>query len=85
MCILSLVLLFATPWTVACQAPQIQKDKNTQLPFLKIWEQKVGIRIKSRVLCMAPAHNPTKEWADHLSHPSNLTPGHTSTLTPQKE
>ena len=78
---LSLVLFFATPWTVACQAPQIQKDKNTQLPFLKSWEQKVGVR----ALCMPPAHNPTEGWADHLRHLSNLTPGHTSTLTRYKE
>ena len=28
---------------------------------------------------------PPKGWADHLSHPSSLSPGHTPTVTPYKE
>ena len=33
-----------------------------------------------------PLHTtPPKGWADHLSHPSSLTPGPTPTLTPYKE
>ena len=28
---------------------------------------------------------PPAEWAQHLSHSSNSTPGHTPTLTPCKE
>ena len=36
--------------------------------------------------CARPLHTtPPKGWADHLSHPASLTPGHTPTLTPYKE
>ena len=36
--------------------------------------------------CACPLHTtPPKGWANHLSHPSGLTPGHTPTLTPRKE
>ena len=42
------------------------------------WEQKQGT-------APAPAHSTTEEWANHLSHPSSLTPEHILTLTPYKE
>ena len=42
-------------------------------------------RAKVRVLHMSPAHNITKGWAGHLSHPSGLTLGHTPNLTPNEE
>ena len=64
---------------------KIQKDQKTQLPLLKNREEKPGVGSKSRVLCMSPALNTTKGWAEHLSHPSGLAPGHTPTLTPYKE
>ena len=36
--------------------------------------------------CTCPLHKtPPEGWADHLSYPSSLTPGNTSTLTPCKE
>ena len=36
--------------------------------------------------CACPLHTaPPKAWADHLSHPSGPTPGHTPTLTPYKK
>ena len=36
--------------------------------------------------CPCPLHTtPTKGWANHLSHPSRWTPGHTPTLTPYNE
>ena len=46
---------------------------------------KTGCRSKSRVLRMPPALSTTNGWAEHLSHPSGPTPGHTPTLTPHKE
>ena len=48
---------------------QDTKDQNVQLPLLKNWEQKQGVRSKSRVLCM-PLHTlPPKGCANHLNHP----------------
>ena len=36
--------------------------------------------------CVCPLHTPPpKGWANHLSHPSALTPEHTPTLTSKKE
>ena len=34
---------------------------------------------------MPPAHNTSRGWANHPSHASGPTPGHTPTLTPYKE
>ena len=59
-----------------------KKTKKAQLPLLKTQKQKHGVGSKSRVLCVPPARTTTKRWTDHLSHPSSLTPGHNSTLTP---
>ena len=42
-------------------------------------------RSKNRVLRKCPARNTTKGWANHLSHSSSLTPGHTPTFNPFKE
>ena len=36
---------------------QDTKRPKAQLPLLKNWEQKQGVRNKSRVLCMPPAHD----------------------------
>ena len=48
--------------------------------------------LKNRVLrskagyCECPLYSkPPEGWAKHLSHPSDSTPGHTSSLTPCKE
>ena len=61
------------------------KTKKIQLPLLKSPEQKQGVGSKSRY-CACPQHTtPAKGWANHLSHPSSWTPGHTVTLTPYKE
>ena len=61
-----------------------KRDQKTQLSLLKSLEQKQGVGSKSRVLGHGPLHTPPpKVWANHLSHPSSLTPGHTS--TPHKE
>ena len=43
-------------WT---QKRSIQRDQKTQLPLLKSLEQKQGVRRKSRVLRMPPAHTTT--------------------------
>ena len=48
-----------------------KKTKKTQMLLLKSWEQKQGTM-----------HAPSpSEGAQHLSHSSNSTPGHTPTLT----
>ena len=39
---------------------QDTKRPKAQLPLLKNWEQKQGVRSKSRVLCMPPAHDAPK-------------------------
>ena len=49
------------------------------MPFLKSWKQKQGY------CTCPPALNTTRGWANHLSYPSSLTPGHTPTLTPYKK
>ena len=49
------------------------------MPFLKSWKQKKGY------CTCPPALNTTRGWANHLSYPSSLTPGHTPTLTPYKK
>ena len=73
----------------AVLANSVLKDtkspKNPKLPLLKNQEQKPDIGSKSRVLYTPHALNTPKDWAEHLSHPSDLTPGHTRTLTPCKE
>ena len=62
-----------------------KKTKKPPLPLLKNQEQKLDVGSKSIVLNMPPALNTPKGWAEHPSHPSNLTPGHTPTLTPCTE
>ena len=62
-----------------------KKTKKAQLSLLKSWEQKLGGGSKTGVLRMPPELNTTKGWANHLSHPSSLTPGPTPTLTTYKE
>ena len=64
---------------------KIQKD---QKPNCYFW----GARNENRMLKVeagywaCPLHStPSKGWADHLSHPSSLTPGCSPTLTPCKE
>ena len=60
----------------------IQRDQKLQLPhFFRSLEQKQGVGRKN----IPSAHTPPTGWANHLSHPSSLTPGHTSTLTLYKE
>lgn len=67
------------------------KKTKIQLPLLKSWEQRYGVRSKSRVsgksrvLHMPLALSTTKGMPNHLSHSSSLTLGHTPTLTPYKE
>ena len=57
----------------------IQRDQKAQLPLLKSPEKKQGT-------AHSPLHKTSpKGWANHLSHPSGLTPEHTPTLTPYKE
>ena len=62
---------------------KIQKDQNPTLVTYEELEQKQGVGSKSRILHIPPHSTPPKGWADHLSHPSGPTPGHT--LTPYKE
>ena len=57
---------------------KIKERQKTQLPFLKSWERKNWVSgVKAGYRACPPALNTTKGWADHLSHPSSLTPGHT--------
>ena len=53
--------------------------RQTQLPFLKSRE-KNWVSGAKQGTAQAPALNATKGWAEHLTHPSGPTPGHTPTL-----
>lgn len=65
--------------TEANSEQMIQRDQKTQLPLLKSPEKKQGT-------AHSPLHMTSpKGWANHLSHPFGLTPGHTPTFTPYKE
>ena len=53
-----------------------KKTKNPLLPLLKSQGQTLGVRSKSKN-CTCPQNSiPLKGRANHLSHPSCLTPGH---------
>ena len=70
-------------WGQIYLGPQDIKRPKTQLPFLKSWEQKSRMLGVNKEYCTCPLHStPPKEWANHLSHPSGLTPGHTSYKEP---
>ena len=61
---------------------KIQKD---QTPNCHFWRAGSKNRVSGAKVgyCACPLHSTLpKRWADHLSHPSNLTPGPTPTLTP---
>ena len=64
---------------------KIQRDQENQLPLLRNLERKQGSQEQKQFtlhICM-PLHTiPPKRWANNLSHPSGLTPGHIPTLTP---
>ena len=64
---------------------KIHEDQKNQLPLLKSWEQKQGVRRNSRVLHLPPAYNTTKEVSKPPKTPlwSNLW--QPPTLTPYKE
>ena len=64
---------------------KVQRQK-AHLSLLKSQEQTQIVGNKSRYWYVPTcAFNTTKGWAKHLSHPSSWTPGHTPTLTPDKE
>ena len=67
---------------------KIQRDQENQLPLLRNLERKQGSQEQKQFtlhICM-PLHTiPPKRWANNLSHPSGLTPGHIPTLTPYEE
>ena len=61
---------------------KIQKDQKAQLPLLEPGA-KAECREQKQGTVHAPCTQiPPKGWANHLSHPSDLTPGPTLTLTP---
>ena len=55
---------------------KIQKDQTYNLHFWRVGG-KQGAGDKGWGLSMLPALNTTKGWANHLSHPSSPTSGHT--------
>ena len=61
-----------------------RKTKHTTSASEELGE-KQGVADKGGGLCMLPALNTTKGWANHLSHPSSPTSGHTPILTPHEE
>ena len=64
---------------------KIQKDQKPNCHFWRAGSKNRGSEAKAGH-CPCPLHTtPPKGWADHLSHTSNPTPGHTPTLTPYKE
>ena len=62
-------------------AVRYKKTKKAHLPRLESWEQKQCREQK----CMPPTPTAPKGWANHPSHTSSLSPGHTPTLIPYKE
>ena len=62
-----------------------KKTKEPLLPLLKSWEQKVGVRSKTRVLCMPPALNTTKRVCKPPKPPLWPAARCTSTLILYKE
>ena len=108
------VLLLATPWTAAYQAPpskgfsrqeycscvplpspgvhaqfeQIldKRCKKTKTPNCYFWRAWNKVRVSGEKVeyCTYPLHTtPPKGWANHLSHSSGLTTGHTPVLVAQ--
>ena len=69
------------PWGPIPDPNDTKRPKTPTATLFRSLEQKQGVGRKN----MPPAHTPPTEWANHLSHPSSLTPGHTSTLTLYKE
>ena len=61
-----------------------RKTKHTTSASEELGERQ-GVADKGGGLCMLPALNTTKGWANHLSHPSSPTSGHTPILTPHEE
>ena len=57
---------------------KVQKDQRNPTPTSEEPGAKVGY-------CACPLHTLPKGWADHLSHPSGLTPGHSPVLTPYRK
>ena len=56
------------------------------MPFVKSCEQKQSLGGKKAGYCTCPLHTPPPNgWANCLSYPSSLTPGHILTLRPYKE
>ena len=81
---LSRVRLFATPWTVAYQAPLSigfsRQEYWNGLPFPSPGDlPDPGVEPRS------PAMQAEALWTKHLGHTSGLTPESTPTLTPCKE
>ena len=64
---------------------KIQRDQKTQFPLLKSLEYKKGIGRESRYCACLLHSTPPEWWANHLNHPSSLTPGHTPPFIPHKE
>ena len=65
---------------------KIQKDKKPNCRFWRAGSKNNWVSGAKAGYCSCPpALNTTKGWANHLSHPSGLTPGHSPTLTPNKE
>ena len=62
-----------------------KKTKEPLLPLLKSQEQEVGVRSKSRVLCIPPALNTTKGVSKPPKPPLWPAAGCTLTLTLYKE
>ena len=65
--------------------PKIQRDQTIQLPLLKNLDQKLGVGEKAGCCSCPMEKTPLKGWADHLSRPSSLIPGHSPILSPYKE
>ena len=84
-------------WVLTQLGQILAKERlKNQLPLLKSQEQKQGTlhaplhatppEGQKQGTLHAPLHaTPPEGWANHLSHPSDSTCGHTLTLTPYKE
>ena len=64
---------------------RFKETKKPSCQFWRVWSKSRRSGAKAGY-CACPLHTmPPKGWANHLSHPSGMTPGHTPTLTPYKE
>ena len=62
-----------------------KRPKKSHCHFWRAGSKNRGSGAKAGY-CTCPLHTtPPKEWANHLSYPPALTPGHTPTLTQYKE